>query len=635
MDRPSVLIIDDDPGICEIIRYALEENNLFIMVKTDVFEAMKWLGQNSPALIILDHKMKEMNATQFIQSVIALKGHMPDFIAITGIRNESLAVTMLKYGAYDYIIKDESFITALESSVKRFFDKYEVVMKLEESEEKLWQNTSQLVLAQKIARIGSWEYNPATNTITWSDEIFSILGLDKEDGLDFKKIYYMINEEDRMNWVYSEENDLIKEYVKDQEFRITCNDGSKKWMLVNQIKLEKPPNNRVALYGTMMDVSDRKQSEERLKESERKYRTIFENAQIGNCRFHRVSGEIVECNLSLANTLGFKNPKQLISNKLSMKNIMEINTFIKIIEEMEKSKDGSTESQEIRVIRNDRKEVYLLYSGKMYPESEIIDCVMADITKSKIIEQELKIALENAARADKLKSEFIANISHEIRTPLSAVIGFSELLTLKLQEEKLKKYVVSINTAGKNLLMLINDILDISKIEAGMMELKPSKTEIRKIFSDIEAIFYETFLMKNVNFQININESIPEFLFLDEIRIRQILFNLVGNAVKFTDKGKVILSAEVEANDGNCCYIKIEVSDTGLGITPEEQKVIFDNFRQKPSQEIDKYGGSGLGLPICKKLSELMGGSIEVQSVINEGSKFAVRIPQVVILSND
>ena len=234
----------------------------------------------------------------------------------------------------------------------------------------------------------------------------------------------------------------------------------------------------------------------------------------------------------------------------------------------------------------------------------------------------LAIARKKADEANEAKSEFLANMSHELRTPLNAVTGFSELLTSMVSDPKQQTYLDAIKAAGRNLLTLINDILDLSKIEVGRMNIHYAPVDLASIFMEIEQIFNIKIKEKNLDFSSTRSSGFPDWLYLDEIRIRQILFNLVGNAIKFTDAGYVKISAESTPKGENSIDLTLSVEDTGIGIFKQEQERIFNSFEQQSNQDTAKYGGTGLGLAITRRLVELMGGHLSVSSAPGKGSRF-------------
>lgn len=249
--------------------------------------------------------------------------------------------------------------------------------------------------------------------------------------------------------------------------------------------------------------------------------------------------------------------------------------------------------------------------------------------EQKITSDNLKMAKEAAETANKAKSEFLANMSHEIRTPLTSVIGFSELLLNSSNDSKQKKFLNTILTSSNSLLALINDILDLSKIEAGKFELQIRPVNLRKLLFEVSQIFSQKTEDKNIKLIQEVNPQLPEALFLDEIRLRQILFNLVGNSVKFTDKGFIKIIVDQINSSESRIDLEIKVVDTGIGIAADQQDWIFEAFSQQSGQSNRKYGGTGLGLAITKRLTEKMNGEIELISDTGKGCTFKILIRDV------
>ena len=241
--------------------------------------------------------------------------------------------------------------------------------------------------------------------------------------------------------------------------------------------------------------------------------------------------------------------------------------------------------------------------------------------------EEAENAREEAETASKAKSLFLANMSHEIRTPMNAILGFSEIMMDRASDDQMLNYASLINSSGKSLLSLINDILDLSKVESGKSELEYSAVSIETLIKEMEIIFGPQLSQKNLEFKFHIPSDLPKSLVLDEIRLRQVLINLVGNAIKFTDSGYIEVSVfDVSSNSisRSSVNFSLKIADSGKGISKDDQAKIFSAFSQVEGQKYSRYGGTGLGLAISQKLMELMGGGIAVESELDKGSVFSL-----------
>lgn len=295
-------------------------------------------------------------------------------------------------------------------------------------------------------------------------------------------------------------------------------------------------------------------------------------------------------------------------------------------EELRKSKMRSEEQAELMASQNRNLEI----------QQREVDRQKRLLAKTN---EALELSSERAARfaaqaeeATNAKSRFLANMSHEIRTPMNAIIGFTDLLSRRTNDAETKKYVEHIQASSRSLLTLINDILDLSKVEAGKLDLSPQPMHLATLVGEMPLMFSQKAESKGILFTCTAHSSIPDTLVLDETRVRQILINLIGNAIKFTEKGGVTVEAraeQFEADRLGHCTVLIRVEDTGIGI-PEDQKAhIFGAFDQVKGQSQQAFGGTGLGLAITSKLVEMMGGRIYLDSVPGRGSVFIVRIPGV------
>ncbi len=245
--------------------------------------------------------------------------------------------------------------------------------------------------------------------------------------------------------------------------------------------------------------------------------------------------------------------------------------------------------------------------------------------------QDLERSKNAAEIANRTKSEFLANMSHEIRTPMNAILGFCDLLQGSVTDPMSRSYLEAVSSSGRTLLALINDILDLSKIEAGKLQIQYEAVDIRSLISEVRQIFSEKAKQKNIQLLTTVADTVPKQIQFDPIRLRQILFNVVGNALKFTEKGSINMVV-------TCCYqtpeileLTLSVEDTGIGIASQNQERIFEAFTQSEGQSTRQYGGTGLGLTITHRLTEMLKGSIHLESELGKGSRFQFIFPNVAV----
>ncbi len=370
-----------------------------------------------------------------------------------------------------------------------------------------------------------------------------------------------------------------------------------------------------------------------LGEAEKKYRSIVNNATQGIFQTSK-QGRLITANPAMADIMGFDSLEEMITSVVSVRKSFYVNPSHRTKLQTLITRQGAVKGFETQFFKKDKSRIHV--SINIHPVFDddgnflYYEGMLEDITQKKKA-QELKIAKEAAESANLAKSEFIANMSHEIRTPLNAILGFGELLSSAVADPQQRSYLESIRTAGNTLLTLINDILDLSKLEAGMMAVKNEPVQLKSVFNEIERIFKEILRSKGIAFDTVLDDNVPDYLFLDETRIRQILLNLVGNAVKFTKQGHIKITAQrVDAlEDEKHLKLAIIVEDTGIGIDPENKEMIFESFRQFDNSEVKTHGGTGLGLAICKRLTESMNGQISVSSTKGQGSVFKIILNKV------
>ncbi len=319
----------------------------------------------------------------------------------------------------------------------------------------------------------------------------------------------------------------------------------------------------------------------------------------------------------------------------SMFNVLESKTVRLIYPFVAKALQGVKNEGEIRF----KDEIYFLKAVPVEDlNKEVIAAILfsQNITDNKELEKQLKKGREEALQADRLKSIFIANISHEIRTPLSAIIGFTEQLQKTALQSDQEKFVYLINKSSEHLLYLVTEIVYLFKLGMGKIYLEKSPFSIKDLLNEIKDIFWKEASSKNLRLEITCDGEFPDILLGDSFRVRQILMNLLTNAIKFTDDGTVSLQCSIHRETKKMIEVVFQVSDTGTGISKSDQKIIFNAFEQGSKLNSSSRGGAGLGLGICKSLTELLGGTITVKSKPLVGSVFKVTLAfdKTVLASN-
>lgn len=408
--------------------------------------------------------------------------------------------------------------------------------------------------------------------------------------------------------------------TKNLDYRLVCGDGSIQWMnstgTANILD-----NGSVQLFGTTRNITKQKLAEEELARSEKKYRSLVEQSSDG-IFINRTDGQILDVNSKACEIIGYT------KGQLKQMSVVDL-----LVPELRPEGEKVMELLKVqRFIHGETK--YLTGRGDIIDVEinaslldgykDITQAVVRDITERKRAEEAMLRAKVEAESANRIKSEFLASMSHELRTPLNSIIGFSDMLaegyTGSLSETQ-QKYSQYISTSGKYLLTLINNILDIAKIESGKMELELEHFNLGEVFEDAEKLVGHLAKKKNIKLHVIEPENIE--LLADKIKVKQIIYNLLSNAIKFTpDNGGVTITATASGDK-----VRVSVTDTGIGIAESDFDKLFMPFKQIDSQLSRQYSGSGLGLSIVKELVELHGGNVTVESELGKGSTFTFTVP--------
>ncbi|KQW80785.1 hypothetical protein ASC65_12475 [Brevundimonas sp. Root1279] len=488
-----------------------------------------------------------------------------------------------------------------------------------------------LALAETVSHVGHWRWRLDTGAVIWSDEVYRIYGLDPATPLKRESWLGVAADEDR-----AEREAFIERVFKDgssEEFETTIQrpDGTRRRVLVSGLRQVDKHGRAAAIFGVVQDVTERHQALEHLRRSEARYRLVANHMGDVVTRL-KLDGRSSYISPAVTGLLGFTpeemagRPAQAFLHPDDQGELL--NTFARL---------AGGERRAIlqhRAMHKDGHEVWVetTFQTVLDPDGRPVEviAVIRDVSERRRLEQDLREARDRAELASEAKSHFLANMSHELRTPLTSVIGFSTLLQAREGLGPVERRCADrINIAGKALLSVINDILDFSRLEAGGMALDIQPFEPRKLFGEAIEIILGQIEDKELWLSQDISPDLPEVLLGDGPRVRQVLLNLMGNAIKFTDQGGVTLGVTAKPRSGGepGVLLRVTVTDTGVGIAPELAERLFERFIQADQTTTRRHGGSGLGLAISRQLIEMMDGRIGVSSVPGQGSTFWFEVP--------
>lgn len=650
-EKTHILLIEDNRGDANLIYIYLKEAfpHAFDLSTEDYLASgLERIGPNSHDIIIVDLSLPDSSGLETFQKVYEKAPEIP-IIVLTGLEDEAMGILTVKMGAQDFLIKGKLNGKGLRRSINYSIERYKLLKSLAEKSKMLEEKTAallsekqKLAQAQKLARIGSWELSLPENSFSCSDELYRILDIEPGE----MPITYM----DFMDFIHPDDKDSVAKEIsraiqklKPFEFfnRIMRKDGSVRYLQAKGELILDNERNIVKVIGTAQDITQKKKEEQ-----------LEQLALVAIKSYNAVTiadreGKIEWVNEGFTKLFGYK-----------LKDVK--GTYGEILRKGEKT-GLSPDNEHYKVLLKEKKP--LSYENKNYSKSgeeywvltsltpllndkgevEKIISIDSDITRRKKAEQELIIAnkiaehsifkgnkaleeLRNAKQeveeSVRVKEQFLANMSHEIRTPMNAIIGFTNLLLKREHGPEIHQYLNAIKTSGQNLLVIINDILDFSKLELGKITIECIPFKLDQLISTVIDLMLPKAIEKNIKLSFSIAKDIPATLLGDPTRLNQVLVNLVGNAIKFTNEGGVRIEVNLMNHTDEEVSLRFSVTDTGIGIPAESVDRIFEGFTQATSDTTRKYGGTGLGLTITKELIELQGGEISVTSKLNEGSSF-------------
>ena len=612
----------------------LEQNRLLLNETQKLAKVGGWeLDLNSQTLLWTDevYRISEVPPDFKPDLAKAMAFYHPDYTQTinTAVQNA------IEHGkAFDLELKyvtfagKEKWVRAIgqaafqEGKVVKIFGGFQDIALNKENELELIETRKKLLEAQEFAHLGYWQFNSLSGELAWSDELFRIYGFEPQQFTpNINDFVDLIHPDDRAVVV-----NLITKPLEDWEcnidFRIIRPDQVAHWIHVKMKNLPEEPGIK---YGIVQDITQRKLAEIQLKESEKQFKEVAEN--IEEVIWVRQGDQVVYISPGYEK-IWQRTCQSLYDNPDTFIDSIHPEDQVRVVQAYAQEGDPNKwQEVQYRIVRPDDS-VRWIWSRK-YPvldaNGEILRIigVCEDITKIKEYEASLKLAIEVADRANNAKSPFLANMSHEIRTPMNGIIGMTDLLSLTGLTDEQREMAGIIKSSSANLLKIINDILDLSKIEVGKVELNPEYvSDLPGIIRESASIFEVIATNKGLAFDIGIANDLSQAVLVDKTRLLQVINNLLSNAIKFTQNGTISFTLKKIKSIGPKEQLMITVSDTGIGIHDEDLPRLFHEFAQLDNSYAKRFQGTGLGLAISKRLVELMGGEIFVESEYGQGSTF-------------
>ena len=472
---------------------------------------------------------------------------------------------------------------------------------------------------------GLWDWQIDTGDCYFSPAYFRMLGYESADFPQQAATIWidLLHPEDRDATVVAAGQALAGPGHYELEFRMRTKEGDYKWILSRGKAVAWDATGRpTRAVGTHIDLTARKRLELELRGVNEEMQAIFDAASVGIVLMrHRT---ILRCNRRLEEIFGYA-PGELAGQPTRIWYPAEA-VYAEVGQQLyARLALGELHIQEVRLVKQDGTPFWARMRGRALDTADLtkgIIGIMEDITQERAALEQLREAKEAAEGANRLKSQFLANMSHEIRTPMNAIIGMANLALKTELSPRQRDYLKKIQFSSHHLLGILNDILDFSKIEAGKLVVERIDFDVHEVLDHCASLIAEKSAAKHLEFIVDVAEEVPARLVGDPLRLGQVLVNYANNAVKFTDQGEIRLRVEMVEATAREVLLRFSVSDTGIGIAEDQRALLFRSFQQADASTTRLYGGTGLGLAIAKRLAELMGGEVGVESTVGVGSTF-------------
>jgi PAS domain S-box-containing protein len=627
MARPlRVLILEDSPDDAELMLIELRRGGFDpSWRRVETAEAMRDALAHGPWEVALwDYSLPAFDAVAALALLTQTAKDLP-FLVVSGTIGEEQAAHLMKAGADDYLLKGN--LVRLAPAVERTLQEAADRRARRAAEIERDRLLGQLRLQIERLPLAYILFDADNRVLDWNPAAENVFGFTQEEMLGRVALDVVVPLP-----VGDHLQDILRRLrAGDMDARSVNNNQTKDGRIITcewfNTPLVDQDGQYVGVISLAQDITERMRAEEALRESEGRFRGTFENAAVGIAH-NDADGRFLRVNETFCANVGYSRDELLARTFQDITYpgdlMAELEKFIRLM-----SGQLSRYSLEKRYIRKDGSIVWIDVTSSLQRDAAggpaYAIAVLQDISDRKRLESELRHAKEAAEAANRAKDEFLANVSHEIRTPFGAILGMTDLVLDTPLTDDQRQCLETARSAADSLLGLVEDLLDFEKIEAGKLELDPADFSLRATLSETVRTLTVRAQSKGLELIYHVHTDVPDDLVGDAVRLRQVVLNLVSNAIKFTEQGEVVVRVEVAGDpalEGEA-DLRFVVTDTGIGIPPDGQERIFRAFEQVDSSTTRTHGGTGLGLTIAARLVGLMGGEIGVESDSGRGSTFS------------
>ena len=600
--RNKILLIEDNPGDARLVEVLLKESDLLdckIVNYTSLAEGIKAMEEEDDfAAVLLDLTLPDSRGFQTLEKLLE-KFPNANVIVLTGLSDKSMGVNAVKAGAQDFLIKGMFDSDLLAKSLRYSIERSSVLKRLE--------------LTQRIAHIGNWEYNPTTQTLTASDEIFRLLGVPARSSVDGE----FLEDPSSPFYVFRSihEITLANKKVK-KDIIIKLPDGKRRYAFIH-CNINTNAEGQLILTGIMQDMTERKKAEMEMIRSQERYQEIFTRSNDA-IYIANLLGSFIDYNDATLELIGYTREEVKMLDFHSC--IYPLDRRMHFMKALQNKEDINDFELEIECKDGTRR--YCVITATPTSNADLMgyNGIIRDITERKQAE-DLRKSRDIAQQSAKMKEQFIASVSHEMRTPMNAILGMSNIVIQTDLDTEQAGLIKSIKQSSEILLGVINDILEISTLQNGKVQFEYKNFDLHELLANLVNMMKYKAQEKDLVFELHVDDNVPRIINGDKLRLNQVLNNLVGNAVKFTDQGAVRINIRNIIENEQAVNLHFAVEDTGVGIPEDKLDAIFETFTRIRNKE-RLYEGTGLGLSIAKNLVEQQGGKIGVKSIFGHGSTF-------------